>query len=181
MGVEDHNQQEHAGRSKRSQEALKEYELMINLYMHEDNFMLRAAEIFILLNGALAAAAKFGAVVAPVHVILAVLGIATCYCWRGVLLSAEMHHDLRAYRARQIEAEMGWKGTFHNEQLVFHYGEPVVFTDLNYPSRPQEFSPARLEPVWLRRAFGLMRTLPIGLGAAWLAFLVYSVVQAVQR
>jgi hypothetical protein len=155
--------------------ALKEYELLINLYIHEDNFALRVMELSIILNSALTAAAKFGPEIPEVNIVIAVLGMAVCVGWRLMSTSAKLHHDLRAFRAREIETELGRKGTFHDEAAIFYYQKPVLFHDLHEPEKPQVF-----QPMALKRVFTVMESLPIVIGSAWLVFLVLSVIQALQ-
>lgn len=157
---------------ERRETALKEYEVVVNLYMHEDNLALRIMELSIVLNSALAAAAKFGPAIPEVNSVVAVLGIVVCNGWRRMAISAQKHHDLRAFRAKAIEAELGRMGTFHDEVAIFHYQKPVLFPDLHEPEKPQEF-----QPIVLRRAFSVMNTVPIIVGVAWFLFLVFSIAQ----
>jgi hypothetical protein len=153
--------------------ALKEYELLINLYIHEDNFGLRVMEISIILNSVLAAAAKFGPEIPMVNIVIAILGIVVCIGWRLMSISAKTHHDLRAFRAREIETELGRQGTFHDEAAIFHYQKPIPFHDLHEPEKPQIFKPVILE----QRVFKVMESLPIVIGLAWVAFLIWSIIQ----
>ena len=151
---------------------LKEYEMVIKLYMHEDNLALRIMEVSIVINTSLAAAAKFGPASPDINSVLALLGIAICSGWRRIAISSTIHHDLRAFRARAIEAELHRMGTFHDEAAILYYHKPVVFPDLYKPEKPQEF-----RPVILRRGFVVLENLPILVGIAWLLFFIASIIQ----
>ena len=154
------------------QEALDEYRNLISLYIHEDNFMLKVLQLFILLNTLLAGLAKFSPETPLLNVILALLGMASCLAWHLMGMSASKHHDLRAFRARQIEYDLGWKGTFHDEIAVFHYSNVDLpkFYDSYKPHAPQPAKRYRR----MRASLVMSCLVPVLVGSAWFGYLLSS-------
>ncbi|MBN1121810.1 MAG: hypothetical protein JXJ17_12080 [Anaerolineae bacterium] len=167
---------------------LKEYELLVSLYIHEDNLAFQILQLSIVLNTALLATAGFAPTTAIVDGVIAMVGIIYSIGWQRMTISSTRHHDLRAFRARQIEYELGRKGTFHDEAHIFNYGlyeeidgqesphykQPLLFYDLIEPKKPQKVYPVN---VTSRRAFDVTQQLPKVLRVVWSLILIWSIYQ----
>jgi len=152
-------------------ELLAQYGYLIDLYKHDDNYGLTVMNYSIALNVALAAVAKIGTLTWPLAFITASIGILVCIGWRLMQVSAERHHDLRVFRARLIEAQLGWFGTFHEELVVFHYRGQVLYRDAFNAAARQCF-PNKPVPRTHIRAHRVMSVLPWVFGLLWLVWLI---------
>ena len=164
------------GQGRRSaNDLLKEYDILVKLYMHEDNLALKIFEVAILLNSVAIALVTIGLNAPEIRLIAGAFGIFVCFAWRLMAVSTKHHHDLRAFRAREIETEMRRIGTFHDEAAVFHYGRPVAFHDL-HDEKPQTF-----EPVRLKRVFAQLEWVPIAFGIVWGIFIVKTLIDLIGK
>lgn len=156
-----------------TEKLMKEYELTLNLAMHDDTLLQERNGNFLTVNTILFAASAalittkgILSNVSSALVILSLLGLGVCVMWYLLQVRHAEVLRLKRYQLRSIEGELGFS-LYTNMNKALYRHDPISFAGLvneSFNISPQaKFSASQVE-----------RTLPVALGVAWLAMLMYS-------